>query len=68
MEKITQFTESIPGEVQLACAGVGALYLGCKALSYFRFILSVFVLSGTNVWHAIFPSPFERPGTNLRRL
>ncbi|KAJ2896915.1 short chain dehydrogenase/reductase [Zalerion maritima] len=49
MEEAMKFVDAIPQPVQLACAAVGALYLGFKALNAFRFFLSVFILSGTNL-------------------
>ena len=40
---------AVPQLVLLGFAGIGALYLGSKTLSYLQFFLNVFVLSGTNV-------------------
>lgn len=49
MESITNFLEKVPQSVQLALAGIGALYLGSKFFSYLQLILSSFLLPGTNV-------------------
>ncbi|KAI8628321.1 hypothetical protein F5Y19DRAFT_438966 [Xylariaceae sp. FL1651] len=40
---------AIPPGVQLALAGLGALWVGSKTLSLLRLFLSMFVLSGTNL-------------------
>lgn len=39
----------VPQPVQLLLAGIGALFLTSKALSYVKFVLGVFLLSGTSV-------------------
>ncbi|KAK7956470.1 uncharacterized protein PG986_005692 [Apiospora aurea] len=39
----------VPQSILLGFAGIGALFLGSKALSYLQFFLNVFVLSGTNL-------------------
>lgn len=41
----------VPQPIQLLLAGVGALFLTSKALSYVKFLLGVFLLSGTSVSH-----------------
>lgn len=40
---------SIPAPVQWAFAGIGALYVSSKLLSYTRLLLDIFILSGTNL-------------------
>ena len=52
MESITSFLEKVPQPVQLALAGIGALYLGSKFFSYLQLVLSSFLLPGTNVRNA----------------
>ena len=49
MDAITDFVQRVPQAVQWGFAGVGALYLGSKLLSYLNLLLNVFVLSGTDV-------------------
>lgn len=41
--------DSIPKPVLLAFAGIGALWLGSKVVSYVQLLLSLFVLPGKNV-------------------
>ncbi|KAL6883007.1 hypothetical protein HDV57DRAFT_495181 [Trichoderma longibrachiatum] len=57
MESITNFLEKVPQSVQLALAGIGALYLGSKFFSYLQLILSSFLLPGTNL------RKYGKPGT-----
>lgn len=42
-------TELVPKALLTGFAGVGALYLGSKILSYIILLLDLFVLPGTNV-------------------
>ncbi|KAJ9156385.1 Very-long-chain 3-oxoacyl-CoA reductase [Pleurostoma richardsiae] len=49
MESVKQLVASIPQPVQWAFAGVGALYLSSRVLSYVHLLLNLFVLSGTNL-------------------
>lgn len=49
MDGLTHALGSVPQGVQWALAGVGALYLGRKVLSYLHLALNLFILSGTNV-------------------
>lgn len=49
MDAVTEALEAVPPQVQWVCTGLGALYIACKAFSFLRFFLSVFVLSGTNL-------------------
>lgn len=49
MSNVTEFLANVPQPIQWALAGVGAVYVGNRLLSYVQFILNVFVLSGTNV-------------------
>lgn len=49
MERIPDFFQSLPQPVQWGLAGVGALFIGTKLLSYLQLVLSAFVLGGTNV-------------------
>ncbi|KAI1299020.1 hypothetical protein F5Y03DRAFT_366551 [Xylaria venustula] len=49
MDTIRDVIAAVPRTAQIALAGVGALWVGSKALSLLRFVLSVFVLSGTNL-------------------
>lgn len=49
MESVTSFLENVPQPVQLALAGIGALYLGSKFLGYLQLVLNSFLLPGTNV-------------------
>ncbi|KAI0017238.1 3-ketoacyl-CoA reductase [Xylariomycetidae sp. FL0641] len=49
MESVKEALASIPQSVQLALAGVGALFIGSKVLSFLQLFLNLFVLSGTNL-------------------
>lgn len=49
MDGLTHALGSVPQGVQWALAGVGALYLGRKVLSYLHLALNLFILSGTNL-------------------
>ena len=49
MANINDMLSAVPQSLLLGFAGIGALYLGSKALGYLQFFLNVFVLSGTNV-------------------
>ncbi|CAJ2514306.1 Uu.00g024250.m01.CDS01 [Anthostomella pinea] len=49
MESIHNAVAAVPRGVQLGLAGVGALFVGSKVLSFLRLVLSMFVLSGTNL-------------------
>ncbi|ETS82950.1 3-ketoacyl-CoA reductase [Pestalotiopsis fici W106-1] len=49
MSNFNEIVANVPQSVQLALAGVGALYLGSHVFAYLRFVLNVFVLSGTNL-------------------
>lgn len=49
MTNFNDIVANVPQPVQWAFAGIGALYVGSKVLSYLQFVLGVFVLSGTNV-------------------
>lgn len=49
MTAIADFFQNVPQPLQWGLAGVGALYLGSKILSYLQLVLSAFVLGGTNV-------------------
>ncbi|KAI1815837.1 hypothetical protein GGS20DRAFT_541589 [Poronia punctata] len=49
MDSIQNAIASVPHTVQLALAGLGALWIGTKALSFIRLVLCMFVLSGTNL-------------------
>lgn len=51
MTNFNEIVANVPQPVQLALAGVGALYLGSHVLGYLRFLLNIFVLSGNNVSH-----------------
>lgn len=53
MESVSHMLERVPQAVQLGFAGVGAIYIGSKLLSYLQLVLSAFVLSGTNVGHSL---------------
>jgi 17beta-estradiol 17-dehydrogenase / very-long-chain 3-oxoacyl-CoA reductase len=59
MDSVVQFLQNIPQPVQWAFAGIGALFLGSKVLSYLQLVLSSFVLSGTSV--CILFTPHPRP-------
>ncbi|KAK9776741.1 hypothetical protein AB5N19_10620 [Seiridium cardinale] len=49
MTSFNDIVANVPQPVQWAFAGIGALYVGSHVLGYLRFVLSVFVLSGTNL-------------------
>ncbi|KAI1638651.1 3-ketoacyl-CoA reductase [Biscogniauxia mediterranea] len=49
MDSIKDAIEAVPPSVLLAFAGLGALFVGSKVLSFLRLLLSMFVLSGTNL-------------------
>ncbi|KAK7927437.1 3-ketoacyl-CoA reductase [Apiospora marii] len=49
MADINDMLSAVPQSLLLGFAGIGALYLGSKALGYLQFLLNVFVLSGTNL-------------------
>ncbi|KAI5926206.1 3-ketoacyl-CoA reductase [Camillea tinctor] len=49
MDSIKEAIEAVPPSVQLAFAGLGALFVGSKVFSFLRLFLSMFVLSGTNL-------------------
>ncbi|KAI0813848.1 hypothetical protein GGR55DRAFT_547378 [Xylaria sp. FL0064] len=49
MDAIYNVIAAVPRPVQLALAGVGALWVSSKALSVLHLVLSMFVLSGTNL-------------------
>ncbi|ROW01076.1 hypothetical protein VSDG_02863 [Cytospora chrysosperma] len=51
------YLKSIPQPVQSAFAGVGALYVASRVLSYVQLVLNLFVLSGTNL------RKYGRPGS-----
>lgn len=49
MAGITEILSSVPQPVQWALAGVGAIVVASRVLSYVQLLLELFVLSGTNV-------------------
>ncbi|KAI6085709.1 short chain dehydrogenase [Hypoxylon rubiginosum] len=49
MDSLNDALASIPPSVQLAFAGLGALFVGSKILGFLRLFLSVFILSGTSL-------------------
>ncbi|KAI1334485.1 3-ketoacyl-CoA reductase [Xylariaceae sp. FL0016] len=49
MDAVNSAIAAIPQSIQLAFAGVGALFVGSKILNFLRLFLSVFILSGTNL-------------------
>ncbi len=49
MDTIHDVIAAVPRSAQLALAGLGALWVGSKALNLLRLVLSMLVLSGTNV-------------------
>ncbi|KAH0427953.1 hypothetical protein CcaCcLH18_09312 [Colletotrichum camelliae] len=57
MQGITDYIGQLPQPVQLVLASVGALFLANKALAYVKFLLGVFVLSGSNL------RKYGKPGT-----
>lgn len=61
MNNFNEIVANVPQPVQLALAGVGALYLGSHVLGYLRFLLNIFVLSGNNVSHYMSGCKLARP-------
>ncbi|TDZ30923.1 Very-long-chain 3-oxoacyl-CoA reductase [Colletotrichum sidae] len=57
MAGITDHIGNLPQPVQLLLAGVGALFLSSKLLSYVKFLLGAFVLGGTSL------RKYGKPGT-----
>ncbi|KAF4965449.1 hypothetical protein FSARC_6751 [Fusarium sarcochroum] len=57
MPAIPDFLQHVPQPLQWGLAGVGALFLGSKILSYLQLVLSAFVLGGTNL------RKYGKPGT-----
>ncbi|KAI1277917.1 hypothetical protein F5Y07DRAFT_77548 [Xylaria sp. FL0933] len=49
MDAVYNVIAAVPRPVQLALAGVGALWVSSKTLSVLHLVLSMFVLSGTNL-------------------
>ncbi|KAI1824561.1 hypothetical protein F4861DRAFT_505446 [Xylaria intraflava] len=49
MDTIHGVIAAVPQTAQLALAGLGALWVGSKVLSFLNLLLSIFVLSGTNL-------------------
>ncbi|KAI1422014.1 hypothetical protein F5Y12DRAFT_765186 [Xylaria sp. FL1777] len=49
MDTIHDMIAAVPRTAQLALAGLGALWVGSKVLSLLDLVLSMFVLSGTNL-------------------
>ena len=49
MDALNNAMTAIPQPVLWTFAGLGALFVGSKALSCLQFVLNVFLLSGTNV-------------------
>ncbi|TGJ78610.1 hypothetical protein E0Z10_g10151 [Xylaria hypoxylon] len=49
MDTIHDAIAAVPRTAQLALGGLGALWVGSKVLSFLRLVLSMFVLSGTNL-------------------
>ncbi|KAI1113863.1 hypothetical protein F5Y14DRAFT_416871 [Nemania sp. NC0429] len=49
MDSIYDAINAVPRTAQLALAGLGALWVGSKVLSFLRLVLGMFVLSGTNL-------------------
>ena len=49
MDTIHHVLAVVPPSAQLALAGLGALWVGSRVFSLLRLVLSMFVLSGTNV-------------------
>lgn len=54
MDSVNDFLSSIPQSVVLTFAGLGALFVASKLLSFLSLFLSVFILSGTNVCFPIY--------------
>ncbi|KAF4345010.1 3-ketoacyl reductase [Fusarium beomiforme] len=57
MDAVTDFLHNVPQPLQWGLAGIGALFLGSKILSYLQLVLSAFVLGGTNL------RKYGKPGT-----
>ncbi|EEU43160.1 uncharacterized protein NECHADRAFT_47054 [Fusarium vanettenii 77-13-4] len=57
MDAISNFFQRVPQPLQWSLAGIGALVLGSKLLSYLQLVLSAFVLGGTNL------RKYGKPGT-----
>ncbi|KAM5345254.1 hypothetical protein ACJ41O_011116 [Fusarium nematophilum] len=57
MDAISDFLQRVPQPLQWGLAGIGALVLGSKLLSYLQLVLSAFVLGGTNL------RKYGKPGT-----
>ncbi|KAF4974792.1 hypothetical protein FZEAL_8346 [Fusarium zealandicum] len=57
MDSISDFLQRVPQPLQWGLAGIGALVLGSKLLSYLQLVLSAFVLGGTNL------RKYGKPGT-----
>ncbi|OLN97414.1 Very-long-chain 3-oxoacyl-CoA reductase [Colletotrichum chlorophyti] len=57
MAGLTDQLAHVPQSIQLLLAGVGALFLTSKALSYVKFLLGVFLLNGTSL------RKYGKPGT-----
>lgn len=49
MDKVADFVEQVPAPVVMAFAGFGVLILALKFLSFFQFLLSIFLYSGKRV-------------------
>lgn len=49
MAGITDIFSSVPQPVQWTLAGIGALTIASRVLSYVHLLLELFILSGTNV-------------------
>ena len=49
MDSVCELLHRVPQPVQWGLAGVGALAIGVKLLSYLQLLANVFILSGTNV-------------------
>ncbi|KAI0868374.1 hypothetical protein GGS24DRAFT_217212 [Hypoxylon argillaceum] len=49
MDAVHDVIAAVPRTAQVALAGLGALWLGSKVLSVLHLVLSMFVLSGTNL-------------------
>ena len=48
-DKALEYWTAVPQRAQWALAGVGALYVARRALSFLQLLLNCFILSGTNV-------------------
>jgi 17beta-estradiol 17-dehydrogenase / very-long-chain 3-oxoacyl-CoA reductase len=49
LDKAVDCWNSVPQQAQWALAGIGALYVARRALSFLQLFLNCFILSGTNV-------------------